>query len=110
MQYKGDTTPTQQFMRREGFGAVLDVAREGSFATFNSLTSYRDGQGAQLMTETGAGPEALGWSLTRWQQYIAFVNSRYSATRRRPRTTVSSCSHSRSTRRRTSSSSARSSG
>ena len=81
VQYRGDTAPTQQFMRREGFGAVLDIEREGSFATFNSLTGWRDGQGAQLYDQTGAGPEALNWSIPRWQQYIAFVNSRYSATR-----------------------------
>jgi len=77
VQYKGDSAPTQQFMRREGFGAVLDIAREGSVATFNSLTAYRDGQGAQLYDQTGAGPEALGWSATRWTQYRAFVDAKY---------------------------------
>lgn len=77
VQYKGDSAPTQQFMKREGFGAVLDIAREGSFATFNSLTAYRDGQGAQLYDQTGAGPEALGWSTARWAQYIAFIDAKY---------------------------------
>ena len=81
VQYAGDTTPTQQFMERDAFGAVLDIEWRGSAFTFNSLTAYRDGSSGQLYDQTGAGPEALNWSIARWQQYIAFVNSRYSSTR-----------------------------
>src|SRR5690606_5703768 len=43
----------------------------------NSLTAYRDGNGSQLYDQTGAGPEALGWDVARWLDYVAFVNDRY---------------------------------
>ena len=43
------------------------------------LAALRDmtGESAQLYDQTGAGPEALGWSITRWQEYIAFMNTKY---------------------------------
>ena len=67
----------QQFMERDGFGAVLDLEYEATGFTFNSLTAYKDGEGAQLYDQTGAGPEALGWDVAQWGQYIAFVNATY---------------------------------
>ena len=76
VQFQGEDR-IQQFMERDGFGAVLDIEMEGKGFTFNSLTSYRDGEGEQLYDQTGAGPEALGWSLTEWQAYIAYVNATF---------------------------------
>ncbi len=67
----------QQFMERDGFGAVLDFEYDAGSFTFNSLTAYRDGSGEQVYDQTGAGPEALDWSITRWQEYIAFINNRF---------------------------------
>lgn len=32
---------------------------------------------AQLYDQTGAGPEALGWSITNWQAYMTYMNNRY---------------------------------
>ena len=65
----------QQFMERDAIGAVLDLQFEGSGFTFNSLTGYRDGSGEQVYDQTGAGPEALGWDISRWLAYTAFVNA-----------------------------------
>ena len=76
VQYAGENR-IQQFMERDGFGTVLDIEWQGSAFTFNSLTGYRDGEGRQLYDQTGAGPEALGWSVPQWQAYIAFVNATY---------------------------------
>ncbi len=73
VQYAGDPYPTQQFFRRKGVGITLDVQRDFTNFAFNSLTGYRDGSGAQLYDQTGGGPEALGWSITEWQAYNAFV-------------------------------------
>ena len=75
--YKGDSTPTTQYMERDGFNFTLDVAKEFDGFVFNSLTGYTSGESAQLYDQTGAGPEALGWSITRWQEYIAFMNTKY---------------------------------
>jgi iron complex outermembrane receptor protein len=73
VQYAGDPYPTQQFMKRDGVSVTADIERNfGDFA-FNSLTGYRNGGGAQLYDQTGGGPEALGHSVARWQQYTAFV-------------------------------------
>ena len=72
VQYAGEGI-TQQFMRREGTGVMVDLQKSFDGFAFNSLTSYRDGNGAQLYDQTGSGPEALGWSVARWQQYTAFV-------------------------------------
>ncbi len=74
VQYQGQPR-IQQYMERDGFGAVLDLEYEASGFTFNSLTSYKDGEGQQLYDQTGAGPEALGWDTAQWAQYIAFVNA-----------------------------------
>lgn len=67
----------QQFMKRDGIGAVLDIQFAGSAFTFNALTGYRDGSGEQVYDQTGAGPEALGWSIPAWQTYVAYMNTRY---------------------------------
>jgi iron complex outermembrane recepter protein len=76
VQYLGEDR-IQQFMERDGFGTVLDIEWQGSAFTFNSLTGYRDGEGRQLYDQTGAGPEALAWSVAQWQAYIAFVNATF---------------------------------
>ncbi len=76
VQYQGEDR-IQQFMEREGFGAVLDIEVEASAFTFNSLTAYRDGHADQLYDQTGAGPEALGWEVPRWLDYIAYINNQY---------------------------------
>jgi iron complex outermembrane receptor protein len=107
IQYAGQPR-IQQFMERKGFGATLDLQWEFSGFNFNSLTGYRDGDGKQVYDQTGAGPEALGWDLAQWADYIAFVNATY-GTRPPTSNNGSSCSRNRSVRRRTSSSSARSS-
>jgi iron complex outermembrane receptor protein len=67
----------QQFSERDGLGAVLDIEFEGSGFTFNSLTGYRDGSSDQVYDQTGAGPEALNWSIPAWQAYMAYMNTRY---------------------------------
>ncbi len=76
IQYAGQPR-IQQFMERDGFGAVLDLEYEATGFTFNSLTAYKDGQSQQVYDQTGAGPEALGWSTTQWAQYIGFINTRF---------------------------------
>jgi iron complex outermembrane receptor protein len=73
VQYAGDASPTQQFMKRRGVGLMLDVQKDFGGFSFNSLTGYRDGRGRQLYDQTGAGPEALGWDRARWAAYTAFV-------------------------------------
>lgn len=73
VQYAGDQFPTQQFMRRRGVASTLDIEAEFDGFNFNALTGYRDGDAAQMYDQTGAGPEALGRSVARWQQYVAFV-------------------------------------
>jgi iron complex outermembrane receptor protein len=73
VQYAGNPTPTQQFMRRQNTGITLDLEQQFEGFSLNSLTGYRYGFGAQLYDQTGIGPEALGRNLTRWGQYVAFV-------------------------------------
>jgi iron complex outermembrane receptor protein len=75
--FKGDSTPTEQYMERDGFTFTLDVAKEFDGFIFNSLTGYTSGDSAQLYDQTGAGPEAIGYSITNWQSYIAFMNTKY---------------------------------
>lgn len=76
IQYAGQPR-IQQYMKRQGVGAVLDLEYQASAFTFNSLTGYRSGWGDQVYDQTGAGPEALGWSTTNWAAYIAYMNARY---------------------------------
>ena len=73
VQYAGDVNPRQQFFEREGAGFTADLEREFDGFAFNSLTNYRKGNSNQLYDQTGAGPEALGWDIPRWQAYTAFV-------------------------------------
>ncbi|MDX2142087.1 MAG: TonB-dependent receptor [Rhodospirillaceae bacterium] len=73
VQYVGNANPTQQFMRRQNTGYKLDIEQQFDGFAFNSLTGYRTGFGAQLYDQTGLGPEALGRSVPRWLQYVAFV-------------------------------------
>ena len=80
--YKGDSTPTTQYMKRDGFTFTLDVAKEFDGFVFNSLTGYTSGESAQLYDQTGAGPEALGWSITRWQEYIPVCEPHHGSRRR----------------------------
>lgn len=73
----------QQYLTREGWGFTLDVEKDLGFATVNSLTGYREADSAQLYSQTAMGPEALGWSVPTWLDYVAYVNARYGA---RPQT------------------------
>ena len=73
VQYAGDTSPTQQFMKRNGAGVVLDVQKDFDGFSLNSLSGYRDGRGDQMYDQTGIGPEALGWDVAKWQAYTAWV-------------------------------------
>ena len=73
VQYKGDASPTQQFMKRNGVGLVADIQKSFGKFLFSSLTGYRDGRGDQLYDQTGIGPEALGWDPAKWAAYTAFV-------------------------------------
>ncbi len=72
IQYAGEGV-TQQFMKRNGVGVMADIQRDFGKILFTSLTGYRDGRGQQLYDQTGAGPEALGWSLAEWAKYTAFT-------------------------------------
>ncbi len=73
----------QQYLTRTAYGFTLDVAKDMAFATFNSLTGYRLAHTDQLYSQTAMGPEALGWSVPRWFDYIAYIDARYGA---RPQT------------------------
>jgi iron complex outermembrane receptor protein len=76
IQYKGKNR-IDQFMERDGMGLTLDIEKDFSFATFNSLTGYRTAQSKQVYDQTGAGPEALNWEVPQWLAYIAWMNARY---------------------------------
>jgi iron complex outermembrane receptor protein len=75
--FKGDTMPTEQYMERDGHTFTLDVAKRFDGFVFNSLTGYTSGQSGQLYDQTGSGPEALSYSIDKWQAYIAFMNNKY---------------------------------
>jgi iron complex outermembrane receptor protein len=68
---------TQQYMERVGRGGTLDIQKDWSGVTFNSLTGYRSTNSGQLYDQTGAGPEALGWDTTRWAAYRAWMDAKY---------------------------------
>gem|GEM_PF-407585 len=76
IQYK-DKPRINQFMERDGYGLTLDIEKDFSLLTFNSLTGYRAAQSQQVYDQTGAGPEALGWSVAEWSKYIAWMNAKY---------------------------------
>jgi iron complex outermembrane receptor protein len=76
VQFQGEDR-MQQFLERDGWGLTLDVEKELSGFTFNSLTGYRTTDSAQLFNQSGTGPEALGWSVPQWAAYMAFVNQTY---------------------------------
>lgn len=67
----------QQYLTRTGWGLTLDVTRDMGFATFNSLTGYRSSVSDQLYSQTAMGPQALGYDVGRWFDYIAYVDDRY---------------------------------
>lgn len=71
----GLSAPLQQFMRREGTGLTVDIQKPMGGFTFNSLSNFRKGYGQQVYDQTGAGPEALGWDVNRWNAYQAFVTA-----------------------------------
>jgi iron complex outermembrane receptor protein len=75
--FKGDTMPTEQYMERDGHTFTLDVAKRFDGFVFNSLTGYTSGQSGQLYDQTGSGPEALSYSIDKWQAYIASMNNKY---------------------------------
>ena len=72
-----DLPRRQQYLSRSGHGATLDIAKDWSWATFNSLTGYRSAETSQLFDQPGVGPEALGWSVPEWFSYMAYVDARY---------------------------------
>ena len=76
IQYKGKPR-INQFMERDGYGVTLDIEKDLSLFTVNSLTGYRAAQSQQVYDQTGAGPEALGWSVAEWSKYIAWMNAKY---------------------------------
>ena len=76
IQYKGKNR-IDQFMERSGYGFTLDIEKEFSAFTFNSLTGYRHAKSDQVYDQTGAGPEALNWSVPEWLAYIAWMNAKY---------------------------------
>lgn len=73
--YSNLPAPKQQFMRRENTALRLDIERQFDGFAFNSLTAYRAGFGTQYYDQTGIGPQALGRSVPRWLQYVAFVTT-----------------------------------
>ena len=72
-----DLPRRQQYLSRSGHGATLDIAKDWSWATFNSLTGYRSAETSQLFDQPGVGPEALGWSVPEWFSYMAYVDATY---------------------------------
>jgi iron complex outermembrane recepter protein len=76
IQYKNKSR-INQFMERSNWGLTLDVEKEYKLFTFNSLTGYRTAGSEQVYDQTGAGPEALNWSVPEWAAYIAWMNARY---------------------------------
>ena len=67
----------QQYLSRSAHGATLDIAKDWSWATFNSLTGYRSAKTSQLLDQPGIGVEALGYSVAAWLDYVAYVDARY---------------------------------
>ena len=67
----------QQYLTRTGWGLTLDVAKDLGFATFNSLTGYRSAHSDQLYSQTAMGPQALGYSVPRWLDFVNYVDARY---------------------------------
>ena len=65
-----DSPRRQQYLTRTGHGATLDIAKELSWATFNSLTGYRSVKTSQLFDQPGVGVEALGYSVPAWLAYL----------------------------------------
>jgi iron complex outermembrane receptor protein len=76
LQLVGDQRRTQ-YLDREGWGATVDIEKEFESFTFNSLTGYRTVESNQFYDQTGAGPEALNWSIAEWQAYMAWMNAKY---------------------------------
>lgn len=56
--YAGDTSDTAQALRREAWGATLDLDIDlGDVATFTSVTGYRQGQAFNIYDQSGVGPD-----------------------------------------------------
>lgn len=56
--YAGDANETAQGLRREAWGALLDIDYDfADFATFTSVTGWRQGQAFNLYDQTGIGPD-----------------------------------------------------
>ena len=56
--YAGDANESPQALRREAWGATLDVDYGiGDVATLTSVTGYRSGQAYNLYDQTGIGPD-----------------------------------------------------
>lgn len=62
--YKGDAADTPQTLEREAWGVTLHLNKGvGDFATLQSRTGYRHGEGFNLYDQTGIGPNN-GYTLT----------------------------------------------
>ena len=79
VQFK-DHPRQQQYMKRQARGFTLDIQKDWSPFSFNSLTGYRSGHSGQLYDQTGIGPEALGWSPAEWLDYVAWTDINYGPT------------------------------
>jgi len=91
IQYQGQPR-INQFMERDGSGLTLDVEKDFSAFTFNSLTGYRQANSKQVYDQTGAGPEALGWDVARWQAYVAWTDVNFGPTGQPCAPTNAACS------------------
>lgn len=66
-----------QYLERDGWGLTLDIEKDFEHFTFNSLTGYRSVETRQFYDQTGIGPEALGWDVTEWLKYVAYLNAKF---------------------------------
>ena len=67
----------QQYLTREGWGLTLDASKDMGFATISSLTGYRSAESEQMYSQTGMGPQALGYDVGRWFDFVDYVDTRY---------------------------------
>ncbi len=74
--YAGDAHPTQQYLEREGWGAMLNMewAFEGS--TLTSITGFRSVDEGQMYDQTGAGPDVFDDGTYLFSDFLAFAAGR----------------------------------
>ena len=76
VQFQGEPD-RQQFLTRTAYGVTLDVSKDMGFATLNSLTGYRLAKSEQVYSQTAIGPQALGYDIARWFDFVDYVDTRY---------------------------------